>query len=43
MNKEFLDKFPENERYIIEDTILVEAVTLDYIYNNKAFPNIDFI
>ena len=31
------------ERYSIEDTILVEAVTLDYLYNNSAFPNIDFI
>ncbi len=31
------------ERYSIEDTILVEAVTLDYLYNKLAFPNIDFI
>ena len=42
-NKKFLDQFPEIARYLIEDTILVEAVTLDYLYNNKAFPNIDFI
>ena len=42
-NKKFLNKFPEIDRYEIEDTILTEAVSLDYLYNNKKISNIDFI
>jgi len=42
-NYEFLKNYPDAERFKIEDTDVVEATSLDTLYSDKIFPNIDFV
>lgn len=42
-NYEFLKNYSDFERFKIEDTVAVEATSLDALYSDKVFSNIDFI
>ncbi|MGK5091524.1 FkbM family methyltransferase [Deltaproteobacteria bacterium TL4] len=42
-NHEFLKNYPDVGRFEIEDTVMVEATSLDALYNDKVFSDMDFI
>ena len=42
-NLKYLKNYPDVERFFVEDTVTVETTSLDTLYNDKVFSNIDFI
>ena len=42
-NLKYLKNYPDVERFFVEDTVTVETTSLDTLYSDKVFSNIDFI
>lgn len=42
-NYDFLRNYPDPERFEIEDAVTVTATSLDVLYRDGVFPNMDFI
>ena len=42
-NDDFLKNYPNPERFIIEDVVAVEATSLDTLYEDNIFSDVDFI
>ena len=42
-NHDFLKNYSNPERFVVEDVVSVKSTTLDILYRDKVFSNVDFI